>query len=288
MVCSSTIRNCVPPRLAMSLLEVVLPPQSANNVIGDLVEEFCVRVHRDGLRDSQRWFWLQALRTSRISIREGWIVQRVVGEAKRWRLVAFSLAVFALSMFYYFSLSTSVDKELQIQVASNNFELSVLPLTPSRSNASQTYKNNRLKTDRKFSAASYLISTDREKSKDDKRSLRTYPNVVPNADGTLRPSDGYRWVHPEDARNFDVQIMPGLIKTVDGLRPDKGYSWVNPTDPPLIVEVAKETAGPAPPTSALSTSSGTIYPFHEPGMSTKGDSPQPVSVSSTQERGCFR
>lgn len=181
-----------------------------------------------------------------------------------------------------------MDGAPQLQVALDKYGLVDLSPTPSRSNASQTYKNNRLKTHRKFSAASYLISTDREKSKDDKRPLRTYPNVVPNADGTLRPSDGYRWVHPEDARNFDVQIMPELIKTVDELRPDKGYRWVNPTDPPLIVEVAKETAGPAPPTPALSTSSGTIYPFHEPGMSTKGDSPQPVSVSSTQERGCFR
>lgn len=272
----------------MSLLEVVLPSQSANNVIGDLVEEFCIRVHRDELRDSQRWFWLQALRTSRISIREGWIVQRVVGEAKRWRLVAFSLAVFALSMFYYFSLSTSVDKELQIQVASNNFELTILSLTPSRSNTSQTYKNNRLKTDRKFSAASYLISTNREKSKGDKRPLRTYPNVVRNADGTLRPSGGYRWVHPEDARNFDVQIKPGLIKTVDGLRPDKGYEWVNPTDPPLIVEVAKATAGPAPPTPALSTPSGTIYPFREPGVDVKAFYSQSASVSPAKEGGCLR
>jgi len=227
MVCSSTIRNCVPPILAVHLLEVVLPPQSTNNVIGDLVEEFCIRVHRDGLRCTQRWFWLQALRTSRISIREGWVVHRVIGEATRWRLIAFSLAVFALLMFYYFSLeSIRIDRELQIQVASNNFELTVLPPMPSRSNASQTYNNNRLKTNRKFSAVSYQLSTAREKSKYDKR--------------------------------------------------------------PLTIEAATETAGSASPTDTFSAPSRTIYPFYEPGMNIKSDSSQSASVSSTQERGCFR
>jgi hypothetical protein len=152
------------------LLEVVLPPQSANNVIGDLVEEFCVRVHRDGVRDSQRWFWLQALHTSRISIREGWIIQRVVGEAKRWRLVAFSLAVFALSMFYFLSLHpTRIDGQFARTAAiPSNFELTVRSITSSSPNTSQTDKNNRQRIGKKSSVVSLRISPVREKPGDDK------------------------------------------------------------------------------------------------------------------------
>jgi hypothetical protein len=218
-------------------------------VIGDLVEEFCVRVHRDGLRNSQRWFWLQALRTSRISSREGWIVQRVIGEAKRRRLIAFSLAVFALLMLYYLSLERiRTDREPQLQVASNKYGPITLPPTSSLSNASQTYKNNPLKTDRRFSAVSYQFSTAREKPKGDKQS----------------------------------SIVEGSAETAVPAPP------TSTTPPDAYAGAAGGAETAVPPTSTSSTSSGTIYPFHEPGMSKNSAPPQSVSISSSQERGCFR
>lgn len=35
-----------------------------------------------------------------------------------------------------------------------------------------------------------------------------YPNVMRNADGTLRPAGGYRWVNPKDPKDFRVERIP--------------------------------------------------------------------------------
>lgn len=58
------------------------------------------------------------------------------------------------------------------------------------------------------------------------------PNTIRNADGTLRPARGYRWVNSKDPDNVRVEPMPGLIETENGkLSPAKGYRWVNPKKP---------------------------------------------------------
>jgi hypothetical protein len=60
---------------------------------------------------------------------------------------------------------------------------------------------------------------------------KSRPNTVRSEDWTLRPASGYQWIDPEDIHNFDVEIMPGLIKTENGFRLEKGYGWANPRDP---------------------------------------------------------
>ena len=35
-----------------------------------------------------------------------------------------------------------------------------------------------------------------------------YPNVVKNADGTLRPASGYQWVNPQASNDFRVERIP--------------------------------------------------------------------------------
>ena len=61
--------------------------------------------------------------------------------------------------------------------------------------------------------------------------VRLIPGLTESADGKLRPASGYEWVNPNDPKDFRVKLMPGLIKTEDGFRPATGYRWVNPKDP---------------------------------------------------------
>jgi hypothetical protein len=57
-----------------------------------------------------------------------------------------------------------------------------------------------------------------------------YPNVVRNADGTLRPAGCYSWVNKENPNDYKVEITPGLEKMSIGCKPTKGYRWINPKD----------------------------------------------------------
>jgi len=78
----------------------------------------------------------------------------------------------------------------------------------------------------------------------------SHPHTVRNADGTLRPANGYKWVNLDDPKDFRVELMPEfiaikhphrkgilfisdrVIETEKGaFRPAKGYRWVNPKDP---------------------------------------------------------
>ena len=63
------------------------------------------------------------------------------------------------------------------------------------------------------------------------KELELMPNLTIPKPGQLRPAKGYQWVNPKDSNDFRVKLMPGLVKTEDGLRPDKGYRWINPNDP---------------------------------------------------------
>ena len=58
-----------------------------------------------------------------------------------------------------------------------------------------------------------------------------YPNVVRNADGTLRPGGCYSWVNKENLKDYKVIITPGLKEMAWGCMPSIGYRWVNPGDP---------------------------------------------------------
>jgi TIR domain-containing protein len=62
-------------------------------------------------------------------------------------------------------------------------------------------------------------------------SPRTYPNVIRDADGSLKPAKGYEWANKNDPNDFEVRLKPGLVKTASGFNPDSGYRWVNPNDP---------------------------------------------------------
>jgi len=53
-----------PPRLAVSLVELFAPIDSAEGVLGDLEEEFVGQLARSGLRAARHWYWRQALRTT--------------------------------------------------------------------------------------------------------------------------------------------------------------------------------------------------------------------------------
>jgi hypothetical protein len=55
-----------------------------------------------------------------------------------------------------------------------------------------------------------------------------HPNVVWAAGSTLRPAPGYDWVSPGDAKDFGVQLLPGLIQNEDGsLKPAPGYRFIS-------------------------------------------------------------
>jgi hypothetical protein len=220
MVYNSSICNCVPPRLAVRLLELILPPQAADNEIGDLIEEFCLRVHKNGLRNTRRWFWLQAFSTLWISIREGWVVHLVFWESTRWRLIAFSLAVIAVLMFYLLSLQyTYLHRELaQIQAPSNYFELAVLPPTPSRSDASRTYKNNRPKMGEKLSVVSVQNSLTMEKSNDDRTPLS--PKLATETAGPVSPTySGYSGtLYPFCEPGMNIKNTPPQTASVSSIQ----------------------------------------------------------------------
>lgn len=53
-----------PPRLAVSWLERRLHPDERQELIGDLTEQFHLRVARDGARRARRWFWREAMALS--------------------------------------------------------------------------------------------------------------------------------------------------------------------------------------------------------------------------------
>jgi hypothetical protein len=36
----------------------------------------------------------------------------------------------------------------------------------------------------------------------------SYPNVIKDADGNLRPADGFRWINPDDPKDFRVERKP--------------------------------------------------------------------------------
>ena len=48
------------PRLARSILGLLLPERYRDNQLGDLEEEFRARGRRDGYAAARRWYWLQA------------------------------------------------------------------------------------------------------------------------------------------------------------------------------------------------------------------------------------
>ncbi|MCC7184603.1 MAG: ABC transporter permease [Acidobacteria bacterium] len=50
-----------PPRLVVSWLERRLHPDERHELIGDLTEQFQVRVQRDGIGRARRWFWREAM-----------------------------------------------------------------------------------------------------------------------------------------------------------------------------------------------------------------------------------
>lgn len=103
----------------------------------------------------------------------------------------------------------------------------------------------------------------------------TYQNVVRGPDGRLKPADGYewlnltpgdfrvqpkqginrtatgyqrwpnyRWVHPNDPNNLEVEMLPGLQRGEDAkIHPLEGFRWLHPEDPNnyAVVPVAPPT-----------------------------------------------
>ena len=57
-----------------------------------------------------------------------------------------------------------------------------------------------------------------------------YPNMIRNADGSLSPAGGYRWANSDTPNVIRVELMPGLTEIEKGLCPQKEYKWVDPDD----------------------------------------------------------
>ena len=62
-----------PPRIATWLLDLFVPPQEAESILGDLLEEFSDVASRSGERSARRWYWRQTIKT----------VPRLAGSAVR-------------------------------------------------------------------------------------------------------------------------------------------------------------------------------------------------------------
>lgn len=58
-------RQIHPPRLATKILEIAVPVDYRENIIGDLFEEYCDSIHLShGKLGADAWFWKQTLLTS--------------------------------------------------------------------------------------------------------------------------------------------------------------------------------------------------------------------------------
>jgi hypothetical protein len=52
-----------PPQLAVWLVELFVPDEQVQSVLGDLFEEFCDAASKSGLAHARRWYWRQTLPT---------------------------------------------------------------------------------------------------------------------------------------------------------------------------------------------------------------------------------
>jgi len=52
-----------PPQLAVWLVELFVPDEQVQSVLGDLFEEFCDVASKSGLAHARRWYWRQTLPT---------------------------------------------------------------------------------------------------------------------------------------------------------------------------------------------------------------------------------
>jgi hypothetical protein len=57
------LTRCSPPTFACSLLESVLPEHYREAILGDLIEEYTLRIESSSRFTASRWFWSQAFRS---------------------------------------------------------------------------------------------------------------------------------------------------------------------------------------------------------------------------------
>ena len=57
------MRRDAPPRLATAILQWILPARFREAALGDLVEEYAVRIETSPRASAARWFWSQAFRS---------------------------------------------------------------------------------------------------------------------------------------------------------------------------------------------------------------------------------
>jgi len=106
-----------PPRLAVSLVELFAPIDSAEGVLGDLEEEFVGQLARSGLRAARHWYWRQALRTTLHLL---WGAVRVAP----WLTTALVLASFIGASLLYGVLNRGVIR-LVGQIPINDYNTAV-------------------------------------------------------------------------------------------------------------------------------------------------------------------
>ena len=84
------MKRSAPPRLATCILERILPARFREAALGDLVEEYAVRVETSPRSSAVRWFWSQSFRS----------IPSVVSASLRnlsWlRSIGIALAVYAV------------------------------------------------------------------------------------------------------------------------------------------------------------------------------------------------
>jgi hypothetical protein len=81
-----------PPRLAAWLVDSFAPPEHAESIPGDLVEEFSSRASKSGIDSARAWYWRQSVRTvahliaANFRVAPWLIASQIVGGLLLWQV----------------------------------------------------------------------------------------------------------------------------------------------------------------------------------------------------------
>jgi 3D (Asp-Asp-Asp) domain-containing protein len=81
---SSTADKSQPPKLGVWLLYTILFSETARNEVGDLEEEYRLKVREENNKTARRWFWREVLSTVYISLREFTAGRALLRKARQW------------------------------------------------------------------------------------------------------------------------------------------------------------------------------------------------------------
>ena len=98
----------MPPRLALSLLKMLIPTDQHEAAVGDLLEEFSDRARVSELMTARRWFWHQTWKT---------IGHFLLGQFRETPVATAATIVSALFLLYY----AAVPANLAIQAILANY-----------------------------------------------------------------------------------------------------------------------------------------------------------------------